>query len=341
MQGMRRVVGLRVGLLHTLLYLNFFWKSTVAFSPFHFPTNRFSSFNIRTRTQINTCTSLFSTIGNTPIGNNGNGIETSSLQELNEKGYVIVKDFIPPSLVQRLREDVHKLRSSNKFNIAKIGQDSTNSLNTEIRVAETCFLGEQKLQDMKNDARDDSLYNILDELRADLSGNSIFDVRDDNNNGELVLAAPALDKTLSELLYAHYPKGGFYRRHMDAVQNSASVLRSYSLLLYLNDEWKESDGGYLRVHLDSGADFLPQGEEPNFVDVKPEGGTLVLFKSDQIPHEVLDTNSERTAIVGWFNRPYTSADISSLASEEDKVRGLMLMAAAGLVTVGLVSIISG
>ena len=143
------------------------------------------------------------------------------------------------------------------------------------------------------------------------------------------------------MLYAYYPKGGFYRRHTDAVPNSASILRSYSLLLYLNDEWKESDRGQLRVHLDSGGDFLPDGEDPNYVDVEPRGGTLVLFKSDRIPHEVLDTNAERTAIVGWYNRPYTSADISSLASEEDKTRGMMLTVAAALVTVGVGSLIAG
>jgi len=53
------------------------------------------------------------------------------------------------------------------------------------------------------------------------------------------------------------------------------------------------------MHLDSGGDELPPGEEPNFFDVNPEGGTLVLFESDAIPHEVLDTQQERMAVVGW------------------------------------------
>ncbi len=269
-------------------------------------------------------------------------IGDSSIQELAKNGYVIIKDFIGPDLVQALRNDVNLLRSSNKFNIAKIGQDSLNKLNTEIRVAETCFLGEGKLQDMSknDDAARTQLYNVLNQLQSDLSGNSILDVND-SSNGELIKAAPALDKSLSELLYAYYPKGGFYRRHTDAVQKSASVLRTYSLLIYLNSDWKESDGGCLRIHLDSGGDFLPEGEEPNFIDVEPKAGTLVLFKSDKIPHEVLDTNTERTAVVGWYNRPLSSADIASLASEEDKVRGIMLLVAAGLVTFGVISIITG
>ena len=136
-------------------------------------------------------------------------------------------------------------------------------------------------------------------------------------------------------------KRGFYRRHCDSVVGSASVLRSYSLLLYLNNEWKESDAGHLRIHLDSGKDFLPEGEDPNYVDVEPKGGTLVLFKSDKIPHEVMDTKSERMAVVGWYNRPVTTADLNNMASEGDKTKTMMLALSAALVTLGLGIIITG
>ncbi len=265
------------------------------------------------------------------------------IQKLNRDGFVVLENFLPPTLVSELRNDVDALRSKGKFNIAKIGQDSTNALNTDIRIAETCFLGRNKpeldIADVSANARNE-LYDILETLRSDLSGNELLDEKD-ASTGEVMKGAAALDNTLSELLYAYYPRGGFYRRHTDAVANSASVLRTYSLLLYLNNEWKESDGGCLRMHLDSGKDFLPEGEEPNFKDVNPEGGTLVLFKSDKVPHEVLDTNAERMAVVGWYNRPVTSADISSLASEGDKMRGVALLVAAGLVTYGVVSIVAG
>jgi len=42
------------------------------------------------------------------------------------------------------------------------------------------------------------------------------------------------------------------------------------------------------------------GELPNFVDVEPKAGTLVVFCSDRVPHEVLDTRTERMTVVGWF-----------------------------------------
>lgn len=254
------------------------------------------------------------------------------INELYSNNFVVIENFIDETLVQEMKEDVTTLRKNNKFKIARIGKDSkTNTLNTDIRVAETCFLGRSKLQDMPNSGRD-LMYNILETLRDDLSGNPLLDTK--SSSGELLRASPALDSSLSELLYAYYPKGGFYRRHVDAVSNSASVLRVYSLLLYLNSNWKEIDGGQLRIHLDSGGDYLPEGETERFIDINPKGGTLVLFKSDQVPHEVLDTEAERGAIVGWFNRPVSSTDINALASDDDKRRGAMLVAALGLVSYG-------
>ena len=176
-------------------------------------------------------------------------ISTSDIQTLSEDGYVVIPNFLSPDLVSALRDDVNSLRSSNNFKVARIGQDSTNNLNTEIRVAETCFLGENKMELARNpnEARE-NLYKILDTVRGDLSGNSMLDTYSDEK--ELIQCAPALDSKLTELLYAYYPQGGFYRRHRDAIVGSASILRSYSLLLYINDmEWNEDDGGALRIHL--------------------------------------------------------------------------------------------
>lgn len=256
-------------------------------------------------------------------------ISDAQLKELAAKDYVIIQNFIPENLIGALREDVSNLRSKNKFRVARIGQDSTNTLNQDIRVAETCFIGPNKLQDCTdNEGARTQLYDILDTLRSDLS-----------ENPALGDSAPELDPTLSETLYAYYPEGGFYRRHRDAIPESASILRSYSLLLYLNDDWKPEDGGELRLHRDSGGDFLPEGEEPNYLDVEPHGGTLVLFKSEKIPHEVLDTKSNRLAVVGWYNRAMKTSDITSIASDSDKTRAMMLLVSAALVTVGVVTLL--
>ena len=53
-------------------------------------------------------------------------------------------------------------------------------------------------------------------------------------------------------------------------------------------------------------DYAGQGESPSMdeelEDVDPRGGTLVLFDSVSLPHEVLATkNSERWSCSGWFH----------------------------------------
>ncbi|KAL7537034.1 hypothetical protein ACHAXR_009025 [Thalassiosira sp. AJA248-18] len=267
-------------------------------------------------------------------------ISQSDMQTLSNQGYVIIPNFLPQNLVDELREDIRTLRSNSAFKQAKIGQDSTNELNTNIRIAETCFLGRNRpeLTSMGSSSSDSvrdrsgGLYDILDTLCTSLSDLSWSDTQ------------TRLDNNLSELLYAYYPRGGYYRRHRDAIPNSASVLRRYSLLLYLNEEgWDPSvDCGQLRIHLDGGGDECPVGVEPKFVDVDPLGGTLVLFKSEMVPHEVLDTKSKRFALVGWYNRGVTAGDIGNLGEGGgggDVVRLGMLGVAMALVTVGLASII--
>jgi SM-20-related protein len=243
------------------------------------------------------------------------------LQELKENKYLIVPAFIPESLQQSLRQDVEQLRSQNYFKVAKIGQDSTNMLNTKIRVAETCFLGKSK-KDLPQHAGRQELYERLDRLRTDLG---VFGPLDDD---------------LTELLYAYYPQGGFYRRHRDAIPGSASVLRTYSMLLYLNKDWNSvKDAGQLRLHFDSGGDELPPGESPFYKDVDPEGGTLVIFQSDAIPHEVLDTQKKRIAVVGWFNRPMSASDIATL-SEGSPMKMVLLSISAALMTAGILGLVT-
>lgn len=40
-----------------------------------------------------------------------------------------------------------------------------------------------------------------------------------------------------------------------------------------------------------------------FLDIDPEGGTLVIFRSNFVEHEVLATTAPRQAVVGWLRGP--------------------------------------
>lgn len=84
-----------------------------------------------------------------------------------------------------------------------------------------------------------------------------------------------------------YPAGSFYKRHLD--QFKADDHRKLSLILYLNKNWKQEEGGQLRMH-------LPTGTK----DIFPVGGRLVCFRSDRIEHEVLPASRERLSLTGWI-----------------------------------------
>ena len=83
-----------------------------------------------------------------------------------------------------------------------------------------------------------------------------------------------------------YPAGSFYKRHLDQFKQDDH--RKLSVICYLNKEWKEEHGGHLRM-------YLPDRS----LDVLPTAGRLVIFRSDQIEHEVLPATRARLSITGW------------------------------------------
>lgn len=78
--------------------------------------------------------------------------------------------------------------------------------------------------------------------------------------------------------------GSRYPCHIDNPVGNGLDVRKLTAILYLNPEWKEGDGGEIRL-------FTKDEEEIKNVDLSPIGGRLLLFWSDEIPHEVLSTAS--------------------------------------------------
>lgn len=93
-----------------------------------------------------------------------------------------------------------------------------------------------------------------------------------------------------ECHYAHFPKGAFYKRHVDAFKGESS--RRLSTILYLNPCWQPDDGGELVMYADEGQTKLET--------VLPTFGTMVLFLSEEFPHEVLPTKCSRYSLTGWL-----------------------------------------
>lgn len=90
--------------------------------------------------------------------------------------------------------------------------------------------------------------------------------------------------------FSHYGIGDYYKRHRDAFRGDAN--RVLSLVLYLNPAWTAADGGELVIYNDD------EGIEVS--KVTPLIGTLVVFLSEEFPHEVLAARRDRYAIAGWY-----------------------------------------
>jgi SM-20-related protein len=92
-----------------------------------------------------------------------------------------------------------------------------------------------------------------------------------------------------EVQIAQYPGGGAgYDRHVDAFPGSPN--RRATAILYLNEGWQPEHGGVLRA-------WLPDGEVR---EVEPVSARLVVFQSDQIPHQVMPTFAPRCAVTAWY-----------------------------------------
>lgn len=89
--------------------------------------------------------------------------------------------------------------------------------------------------------------------------------------------------------FAHYPPGAFYRKHVDAFRGQTN--RVLSTVTYLNRDWQANDGGELLIYSHNGQ---------LLANVPPEFATLVVFLSEDFPHEVLPARHDRFSVAGWF-----------------------------------------
>jgi len=181
-----------------------------------------------------------------------------------EQGYIVLTDFIAADLTEQLHQHVSTLPES-AFNTAKIGrQQSIQQLET-VRNDKTAWLSNAYPVEQ-------AYLDTMDTLRTQLNRQLFLGLRD------------------FEAHFAHYPPGHFYQRHVDAFKGQSN--RVISSVFYLNPDWSEQDQGQLVL-------YQPDSEV-QIQTVMPMMGTLVLFLSEQFPHEVLPARRDRYSISGWF-----------------------------------------
>lgn len=190
------------------------------------------------------------------------------IDTLADQGWVVCDNTIDATLRRHLYTQSTEAWATGAFQQAGIGRGATHILNTTIRGDTICWIEP-----------------------AQASGAS----------SDFLLWASGLRHELNRLLYtglnstefhfARYPAGQGYKKHLD--QHKDQRHRQISLVLYLNSDWIEADGGELCL-------YAAQDESQEIQRILPQPGRLVLFRSDLFPHEVLPCAQTRWSLTGWF-----------------------------------------
>lgn len=181
---------------------------------------------------------------------------------LYQQGYIILEKALPSKLVGHLL--IAAIEQAAQFKPAGIGRDNQHQVNNVIRTDQILWLS------TSNSA--ESAYLVeMEALREAMNKRLFMGLFD------------------YEASFAHYPSGAFYKKHLDAFKGQTN--RVLTTVFYLNENWQKEQGGDLVIY--NTKNDLP-------IHVNPEAGTLVIFLSDEFPHEVKTTYTDRYSIAGWF-----------------------------------------
>lgn len=189
---------------------------------------------------------------------------------IQQKHYAVVEGFFAPHLVENLRNLLLLKYEEDELQKSAVGNRTNEVVIDEIRGDFIQWMDESKANEVEL-LFFEAVTNLIDYLNRTCFMGILH----------------------KEFHYAIYPKGTFYKRHLDTFQNDDR--RVLSMVFYLNDEdWKVSNGGELAIY-----ELTESGEKTTLINPLP--GRLVIFESQILEHEVLPVKaSERLSITGWL-----------------------------------------
>jgi SM-20-related protein len=185
--------------------------------------------------------------------------------QLTSKGFVVVENSLSAVLLASLDDGCQDSEASH-FAPARIGRGKELQRDVVVRGDVIRWL---------DDAREaDHLYlEVMEGLRVGLNERLCLGLFDYQGH------------------YAIYGTGSHYQKHLDAHAGQRS--RLLSTVVYLDGSWTLADGGELVLH--------GTGEGPAVARILPQPGLMVMFLSEEFPHEVLAASKPRHSIAGWFS----------------------------------------
>jgi SM-20-related protein len=183
-------------------------------------------------------------------------------------GYAICDDFLDKIEVQNLLETFNQRYQAGKFKEAGVGK--------QIEVQKASLIRGDEILWLETDSINSAERVLLDKNQAFI----------DYLNQTCYLGI--VD---SEIHFAKYDIGKFYRRHRDTFQTQKG--RILSVIYYLNLDWIPADGGNLLI-------YTNENNLEKTVTIAPLAGRLVCFESEKLEHEVTEAFAARYSVTGWF-----------------------------------------
>ncbi len=187
--------------------------------------------------------------------------------QLAENDFTIVDNFLPQEVYTNIKSLFIDAIEEEQLTKAGIGTLSKYQIRENIRGDEIMWLN-------RNDCNEEiaTFFSIIETFIPTVNRSLYTAIKD------------------YEFHLAHYPAGGFYKKHLDQFKERNN--RILSVIVYMNDNWQEGDGGELKIY---------KSEDPDdFELVAPIGNRLAIFRSDSVWHEVLTANKSRKSLTGWL-----------------------------------------
>jgi SM-20-related protein len=178
----------------------------------------------------------------------------------------ISEHFLSDALCEHLKDNLLILNDQNLMKNAGIGNDSKLNFNEAIRSDAIYWLDKKNNNEYENE-----FFEKIEAFISYLNQTCYTNIKS------------------YEFHYSLYETGDFYKKHLDQFSDNSS--RQFSLISYLNSDWKIKDGGELLIH-----------QLNNNQSITPTQGKTIFFKSNELEHEVLVTNERRMSVTGWLKR---------------------------------------
>jgi 2OG-Fe(II) oxygenase superfamily len=235
--------------------------------------------------QSSVMTQLFQSTGKEP---------SQVLQELSTNGFIVLNG---PKASTQSKKDL------STFLQHKTGQCPT------IRTDTVAFLS----RDDANHCGLQHHYDLLMGISSFLNAHFDFEPTSHAAIGPATQQEPLTNP--NRIQASEYGKGDFYVPHSDNSWVKGHHLtkrknyRSFTAILYCNDDWSNQDGGALRIYHDSTQfEFVDDLDSCDYTDIFPRNGRLVIFDSKLIHSvEKVLVDKERHALTAWILRPTEQA----------------------------------